>query len=377
MEISHPYAAQAADVVAVISPSYACAGALARPETFHARDGRAWPRAPELPRKEAEEASRHGFASGHFSKRESPDAARGASIDALDMLRETEAALAPFATTSRAGDPRAPHGHRLPIARKLKPQPARYLEDVFRARARVDTGPFRRWAAAHVDEGMYDEAWLRANNAWMTGRDSFMNQFKPNVTALILQFGTADTKTIFRYPAYTDALQRDVISPLLEAVGVNESRVTRLQLAHMPPRSQIRPHVDAGFWAESQHRVHVPLIVPRGLAFMSFIDGAFRRVPVETGLAFEINNKIPHCVYNTGDAPRLHLLVDELTHDPPAKVHVLAKGTVCNYNTAADEKLPDSCVNRAVSTYDPVARAAELRDGRRRRRRSRTRRRRE
>ena len=351
-------------VARLLSPGYACGGAdVSRPPRLELFDGRGWDVAYEPHRREAENVSRYGFIADHFR-----GDGRPARIDKLDMLRESEAAMAPYATSLRSGDARLPHRHPLSLEAKMHPEPAKHLEDVYRARARVDTGPFRKWASRNLDEGMFQESWLRQHNAWMTGRDFFMNKFKPNVTSLILQFGTADTKTLFRYPFYTDALQRDVISPLLEAVGVNESRVTRLQLAHMPPRSQIRPHVDSGHWAESQHRVHIPLVVNGGVAFMSFINGAFKRVPVETGLAFEINNKIPHCVYNTGDSPRLHLLIDELPHDPPRVVHVLPEGAVCDYNKAAVETLPDSCVNIATSTYDPVERATRLAAERRRQR---------
>ena len=266
---------------------------------------------------------------------------------------------APFAPTARLGrDPRVPHAAGLSVDAKHSGAVANVLEDVFRARRRVNLGGWNAWAKRHLFSRSFEEAWLREHSAWFEGRETFMKQFKPNVTASILLFSTADARTVFRFAAYTDALEA-VIAPLLEAAGVNESRVTRLQIARMPPRSQIKPHVDSGWWAENQHRVHVPLAVPPATAFLSFVKGAFRRVPVETGLPFEINNKVPHAVYNAGNAPRYHLLIDERTADDRIQpVHVLPPGTVCNYYTADHDRDARSCVSLATSTYDPRDRAA-------------------
>ena len=262
------------EVRQVLAPSYICAGAAANPATIRLADGRAWPAGAEAPRPEARGARARGFASAHFSK------STGPRLDDLGMLREAEAAAAPYAPSARLGiDAREPHRRPLDLRAKRNPKPANYLEEVFRARRRVDLRAWDAFYQSSVRDEMFGRPWAAAESAWLSGRDTFMKKFKPNVTSLVLLFSTADAETVFRFPAYTEALQRDIIGPLVRAAGVNESRVTRLQIARMPPRSQIKPHVDSGAWAERQRRVHVPLRVPAGTAFLSHVAGGVRESP--------------------------------------------------------------------------------------------------
>ena len=55
----------------------------------------------------------------------------------------------------------------------------------------------RAWDAyyrASVRDEMFGRPWAAAESAWLSGRDTFMKKFKPNVTSLVLLFSTADAR---------------------------------------------------------------------------------------------------------------------------------------------------------------------------------------
>merc|ERR1712244_184778 len=85
--------------------------------------------------------------------------------------------------------------------------------------------------------------------------------------------------------------------------------IARMQLALMSNASSIRQHADKGKWVKTTHRTHVPLLTSDDTYFMSRTQSAWIRIPSKKGVAFEVNNAIPHLVKNYG-RDRIHLIID-------------------------------------------------------------------
>lgn len=142
------------------------------------------------------------------------------------------------------------------------------------------------------------EAAQRARNAWLAGREDNLGAVKPGASALVLQFSSQDGAQVFRFPWYQrfqrwvepllqqvrgarahlhgwrlgnnahdssmcllacpPALRLPPSPPPLQILGpADAGNVMRLQLARMPPRSEILPHLDTGGYAAEGHRIHV------------------------------------------------------------------------------------------------------------------------
>lgn len=88
-------------------------------------------------------------------------------------------------------------------------------------------------------------------------------------------------------------------------------RVFRAMMARLPPGARIERHRDTHPSFAVSHRIHVPL---QTNADVSFIVGT-QRIETEVGVAFELNNRLPHEVSNYGDTPRIHFIFD---YAPPS-----------------------------------------------------------
>ncbi|TMP64561.1 aspartyl beta-hydroxylase, partial [Pseudoalteromonas ruthenica] len=72
--------------------------------------------------------------------------------------------------------------------------------------------------------------------------------------------------------------------------------------------SSIKPHRDTGLSIEasSQARIHIPLEISPDVQFK--VDGV--SVPMEANSVWYINADAVHSVQNSGDTPRVNLVVD-------------------------------------------------------------------
>ena len=80
----------------------------------------------------------------------------------------------------------------------------------------------------------------------------------------------------------------------------------RALLTRLPPGAEIKPHIDEGESLKRCHRIHVPVVSNAQALFMV---GKLRFHMAE-GEMWEINNRRTHAVRNTGDAARIHLIMD-------------------------------------------------------------------
>jgi hypothetical protein len=87
----------------------------------------------------------------------------------------------------------------------------------------------------------------------------------------------------------------------------SDATITKLMLAKLSPRSDIREHYDGGNLARI-HRCHLPIITNAACTFL--IDGTPHHFG-PTGVV-EINNQLLHGFVNDSDKDRVHLICDVL-----------------------------------------------------------------
>lgn len=80
----------------------------------------------------------------------------------------------------------------------------------------------------------------------------------------------------------------------------------RANLARLLPGATIAEHRDMNFSFTHSHRVHVPIITNDQVRMT--VGGEILNVP--EGEIYEINNRRVHSVCNSGDEPRVHLVLD-------------------------------------------------------------------
>ncbi|GBF90355.1 green algal specific Aspartyl Asparaginyl beta-hydroxylase [Raphidocelis subcapitata] len=187
------------------------------------------------------------------------------------------------------------------------------------------------------------EAWTHeyqaAHSAVMGGRDGNMNAFKPGVLGITLLFSAGSGEgAVFEFPLYEKF--RAVLDPIVEEIigKPDMKNIIRAQLALMRANvSDIRIHVDTGGYATYGHRLHIPLMTNDGVRFdlcpykdAERTEQVCYKVPTHEGFVFELNNKVPHKVSNTGTTDRVHLVVD-VAETPRERVK-LQPGSTCQYD---------------------------------------------
>ena len=69
-------------------------------------------------------------------------------------------------------------------------------------------------------------------------------------------------------PYSRDEEWRNLLRPIYDAIGVDESKVVRSLLASMPPGMTIPVHHDTGYWVKHCHRIHVAIESGPGVDFL-------------------------------------------------------------------------------------------------------------
>lgn len=120
-----------------------------------------------------------------------------------------------------------------------------------------------------------------------------------------------------------DMLSADVTELVRSSIahyskGQEGGIVTRIQLARMSPGAKIDPHIDRSHMLIAAHRLHVPLTTNPEVVFV--IDG--KRISMEAGKLYELNNRVEHSVVNEGTDDRIHLIIDYLPpeHNKPEAI---------------------------------------------------------
>jgi len=108
------------------------------------------------------------------------------------------------------------------------------------------------------------------------------------------------------------------------------NRLLRVQMNRMPRGADIARHQDRGFYATTAHRYHIPVLIPKCIRFSHVrqrAEGeagqeAWQEIPFKEGEAFEVNNRIPHRVTQTGPYERVTLIIDLLDGPVDATVDI-------------------------------------------------------
>ena len=100
----------------------------------------------------------------------------------------------------------------------------------------------------------------------------------------------------------------NVIKPLIEKLErFYNGKAASVVLVKLKPRTNILPHTDSG-WFVNTHRIHIPIITHPDI-FFTIVD---KKVHLEKGSIYELNNIVLHSVVNPTDLGRVHLMVDIL-----------------------------------------------------------------
>ena len=85
-------------------------------------------------------------------------------------------------------------------------------------------------------------------------------------------------------------------------------KVVRAEFVRMLPNTDVKRHVDGGPMLAVTRRCHIPIITNTNVFFTVYKD----TMNMKEGMAYEINNSMPHSVQNASDEMRVHLIIDIL-----------------------------------------------------------------
>lgn len=97
-----------------------------------------------------------------------------------------------------------------------------------------------------------------------------------------------------------------VMKSILFAHYAPGGTIIRAMLARLPAGAKILRHIDTDPSFAASHRIHVPLRTNQAVEFTV----GETLITTEVGLAFELNNAMPHMVVNAGKTDRVHLIFD-------------------------------------------------------------------
>lgn len=139
---------------------------------------------------------------------------------------------------------------------------------------------------------------------------------KWGIKKITLVFCDDFLRVVYEMPWWHRKDIREAIQPVLDVLHVPHHRVVRCLFASLPPNVTIPIHHDTGEWVKWTHRVHVPIIVtdPNRVLFRCGLnDTNMKRVSVDPGHIFELNNQAKHAVSNCSSDYRVHLILGKIT----------------------------------------------------------------
>ena len=189
---------------------------------------------------------------------------------------------------------RYPCSERLPPAKPVsKPATVRRL-------ARVDPS-----ALAAVVGRLSDEAWRLEDSAKENDYACFHH-----TRHVVFRFiaGNRDPRDFYSNPGWH--VWRRWLEPLMDraasAYRFRRPVFPKAMLARLEAGRRIDVHTDGAWSNPLVHKIHIPLQTnPRA---MLVVDGV--RVHLAAGYAWEVNNLVPHGVFNGGARDRIHLIFE-------------------------------------------------------------------
>ncbi len=109
------------------------------------------------------------------------------------------------------------------------------------------------------------------------------------------------------FPKYAE--YEALLIPLLRTISTRLNRgrkVMRIQFAWLGAGSSIEPHRDTSITLVYSHRVHLPLLTNDHVTF----ECGDESVVMREGQIWTFDNTLRHAVYNRGETPRIHMIID-------------------------------------------------------------------
>ena len=176
----------------------------------------------------------------------------------------------------------------------------------------------------------WTEEAARKSNAWLTGREGNLNQFKPGTYTIHLLFSDQNGASVYEFPWYKERFA-PFLEPLVHhLLGTDAANIIRMQFALMPGDTHIKRHVDRGGYSATGHRIHLVVASSPMVEFDVCEHDVCVPIHVDEGLVFELNNRLEHFVNNNGSMPRIHLVID-IAESARTRT-LLKKGQVCQYS---------------------------------------------
>lgn len=194
-----------------------------------------------------------------------------------------------------------------------------YHEDVSELKKAVTSLPLHYW----------EPEYQKTDNAYITGRDNQLAQFKPGTRSIHLIFSDRDAQNVFEFPWYREKFGHLVTPLLKKLLGSDYECISRVQFALMPAHSEIKPHVDSGGYSQEGHRIHFVIASSPDVSFHVCEKDKCVKIHTEEGTVFELNNRLKHYVKNDGQEARIHMVVD--VAEGPRQRQPLHVGQICDY----------------------------------------------
>lgn len=126
------------------------------------------------------------------------------------------------------------------------------------------------------------------------------------------------------YPAFQELPEARPLIALISEL-THASKVGRVLIVKLRPGGFIDKHIDEGSYAAHHSRVHLAIQTDQGcLFFAEHGDGCGEFVHMDVGEIWWFNNKKAHWLFNDTKIPRIHLIVDVITHDFEVPIEISA-----------------------------------------------------
>lgn len=151
-----------------------------------------------------------------------------------------------------------------------------------------------------------------AQNPWVWTEDDVrqknFTQHKDTETIVLLwRVGWNPHKIIRKSGCdYIGQEASDLLDEIIKDHYEEGGEFMKAMVTKLKPGGKINLHIDSHESFKIGHRIHVPLKTSKDVVFN--ING--ERVIMEEGKGYEINNLLPHEVFNNGTEDRIHLIFD-------------------------------------------------------------------
>lgn len=107
-----------------------------------------------------------------------------------------------------------------------------------------------------------------------------------------------------------------LMQPILDELRFVDHTITYADVSSIPGKTWVDPHIDSILMHAVARRIHIPLITNPKVT-MGFVtkNGSIEKQHLKVGVVYEVNNILPHCVYNGGTDERWHILLDVVPDD--------------------------------------------------------------